>query len=447
MRLPQTILGLFKKEDESALLLEQPEAEAAASSPPTSAPPAAPAHSRVSRSDKARLKHFETRLRTLAEARGPSEPLVAGRLQIIALSRVKERLGEDWPRLATNVHRLTRKILERRLADEDIYARAGDCYVILFATLTDIEATFKAQAITREITTLLIGDLPELDEEPIRMTVHEIDPGALKAKPTLASLVARMDAAAREPDVIEDHGPTAPRCAASNLAQFDYLPIWSRRGRAIVGYLCTHRQGAGGDDRDLYDLDCQALRTVLTALPDMERAGRAALVVAPVHWDTLVQLQRRQGYLELCRQSPLQLNRQLGFAIADVAAGAWRDLIGDRLLPLKPFARLFLVWAPPEPAQIRHLADIGVEGVAFEVSSGVAFDDAQRQRIEEFARDAARHRLATCALGVDQRGTAQALLAAGVDFLGGEAIAPPVTAPGAAYRLDLSAGQGPGGRT
>jgi len=157
-----------------------------------------------------------------------------------------------------------------------------------------------------------------------------------------------------------------------------------------------------------------------------------------------VQMQRRQTYLDLCRHGPQQLNRRLGFAISDVAAGAWRDLICDRLLPLKPFARLFLVWTPPEPAQIRHLADIGVDALAFGLAPADPFDDAQRQRIQEFARDAARYRLATCALGVDQRSTALALLAAGVDFLGGEAVAPRVGAPGAAYRLDLTADSGGG---
>jgi hypothetical protein len=436
MRLPQALRGLFKSEDDPALLLDHPTAAAATAPSPASAP----ASRRQIRSDKARLKSFENRLHSLTAASSPSEPLIAGRLQIIALSRVKERLGEDWARLATRVHRLTRQILERRLADEDVYVQAGDCYVILFARLTGIEATFKAQAITREITALLIGDLPEVEEAPIRMTIHEIDPCELRAEPTLESLVARMDAAAaRETATIDDGGAGAPRRAEPGPAQFDYLPIWSRRGRAIVGYLCRRRQGAQSDEGDPYDLDCLALRTVLAALPDMERDGRAALVVAPVHWDTLVQLQRRQSYLDLCRQAPLQLNRRLAFAISDVAAGAWRDLICDRLLPLKPFARLFLVRVPPEPAQIRHLADIGVDALAFELAPAGAFDDAHRQRVLEFARDAARHRLATCALGVDRRSTALDLLAAGVDFLGGKAIAPRVGAPGAAYRLDLTA--------
>ena len=67
-----------------------------------------------------------------------------------------------------------------------------------------------------------------------------------------------------------------------------------------------------------------------------------------------------------------------------------------------------------------------------------AFDDAQRQRTLSFVRDAARHKLATCALGINERSIALTLLAAGVDFLGGDAIAPKVGAPGAAYRLDLT---------
>ncbi len=433
MKLPPAIRGLFRREDDPAPALERPVAVGAPAAHP------APAR-RAARTDRARLKRFEGRLRALIQAGSPLEPLVAGRLQIIALSRVKERLGGDWARLATRVHRLTQQILERRLTDQDVYVQMADRYVILFARLSSVEATFKAQAITREIAALLIGELPEVDEAPIRVTVHEIDPAELGARPTLARLVARLDdVAGRLSEKTDNDWPGDPHVADRDPAGFDYLPIWSRRGKAIVGYACSCRQGAGEGDEDPYDLDCLALRAVLASLVDMERNGYAALMVAPIHWGTLVQLQRRQGYLDLCRQGPRQLNRQLGFSISNLAAGAWRDLICDRLLPLKPFARLFIVCVPPEPALIRNLAGLGIDALAFDAPKAGALDDAERQRLEDFARDAGRHGLATCALGIGERSTALALLAAGVDFLAGDAIAPKVGAPGAAYRLELTA--------
>ena len=439
MRLPQAIRGLFRSEDESANPLERTAATGAAAMEGVSAPARAPTGRRATRSDKARLRRFEGRLRNLIQASSPSEPLVAGRLQIIALSRVKERLGEDWERLATKVHRLTRQILDRRLADEDVYVQIADRYIILFARLSSVEATFKAQAIVREITVLLIGELPEVDEAPVQITVHEIDPARMSARPTLKALVASLDAAAaRGSDAIDGSGSGRPDVTGGGPAQFDYLPIWSRRGKAIVGYACARRQGSSAEGEDPYDRDCLALRAVLASLPEMERYGYAALVVAPIRWDTLVQLQRRQTYLDLCRHMPRRLKRQLGFSISEVPAGAWGDLIHDHLFPLKPFARFFFVCAPPEPGQIRNLADIGVDALAFDAMPAGTFDEAQRQRIETFARDASRHKLATCALGVSERRAALALLAAGVDFLGGDAVAPKVGTPGAAYRLDLS---------
>jgi hypothetical protein len=428
MRLPHAFHGLFRKAGDPALLPD----DAAA----IGAPAGAPARRAPTRAD---LRQFERRLRALARAASRTEPLVAGRLQIIALSRVRERLADDWPRLATRVHRLTRQILERRLAQEDVYVQAGERYVILFAGLASVEATFKAQAIAREITALLIGELPEVDAAPVEIAIHEIDPGELRARPTLVTLSARMDAATPRATATSA-GVAGLRRADRCPPRFEYLPIWSRRGRAIVGYFSTCREAVAGDDQERYDLDCLALRSVLKALPRMARHGHAALVVVPVHWQTLVQLQRRHDYLDLCRQAQLPLNRHLGFAISDLAAGAWHDLIRDRLLPLKPFARLFLIWAQPEPAQIRQLAELGVDALAFEAPAAGVLDEAQHLRIQDFARDAARHNLATCALGVDRRSTALALLAAGIDFLGGDAIAAPVATPGAAYRLDLTAG-------
>jgi hypothetical protein len=122
MRLPPAIRDLFRTEDDPSLLLDL----AAGSDTPAALEAGAPARPRPSPSETARLERFESRLRTLAETGERSGPLVAGRLQIIALSRVKERLGEDWARLAAKVHRLTRQILERRLTDADVYVQAGD---------------------------------------------------------------------------------------------------------------------------------------------------------------------------------------------------------------------------------------------------------------------------------------------------------------------------------
>ncbi len=426
MRLPQAFRGLFRRHDDPELLLERRTAG--------HAPDPGPA-----RSDRARLKHFERRLRELTQAAERPEPLIAGRLQIIALARVKQRLGRDWPRLATRVHRLTRQLLDRRLAEADVYVRAaGDRYIVLFAKLTSVEATFKAQAIARELSALLIGELPPVDEAPVQVTVHEIDPGELSTRPTLGTLVARMDAESGASGMHARGGPGGPRPAPRGALPFDYLPIWSRRGRAIVGYLGGCRQDAEGHDQERYEVDCLALRSVLAALSRMEGHGHAAVVIAPVHWDTLVQLQRRPDYLDLCRQMPPQLNRRLGFAASDVAAGAWRDQIRDRLQPLKPFARFFLLRLPPEPAPIRDLAEIGLDALAFDNPQAGGLDAQQRERLESMVRDAARHKLATCALGIGDRSAALALLAAGVDFLGGDAVAPRVRAPGPAYRLELN---------
>ena len=131
---------------------------------------------------------------------------------------------------------------------------------------------------------------------------------------------------------------------------------------------------------------------------------------------------------------PARLNRQLGLSISDVPAGAWGDLIHDHLFALKPFARFFFVCAPPEPGQIRNLADIGVDALAFDAMPAGTFDEAQPATDRDLR---ARRRAQLDRAGVSERRAALALLAAGVDFLGGDAVAQKVAAPGAAYRLEL----------
>lgn len=99
---------------------------------------------------------FEAKIRALSK----QEPGTAtfGRLQLVGLQAVREKLGERWETALERVQAVAESVIRRRLSDSDSFRRGpDDDLIILFGELTGEEAWFKAKAIEQEIHERLIG--------------------------------------------------------------------------------------------------------------------------------------------------------------------------------------------------------------------------------------------------------------------------------------------------
>lgn len=102
------------------------------------------------------LATFERALRTIF-ANGNKAP--AGRINFLGLDEVRDRLGSRWEALRDRVHRLTRRIVETNLGEDDAFTRCGDlAYVLVFAHLDIDAATVKCAQIAHQIQEALFGD-------------------------------------------------------------------------------------------------------------------------------------------------------------------------------------------------------------------------------------------------------------------------------------------------
>ena len=88
-----------------------------------------------------------------------AQTMVASRLQLIGLGRVKSVLGDRWPKLAERVRGIAQTIVEKHLLPGDVFEMHGDdAFLVLFPQLSPGDARFKSDAICREIERHLIGE-------------------------------------------------------------------------------------------------------------------------------------------------------------------------------------------------------------------------------------------------------------------------------------------------
>jgi PAS domain S-box-containing protein len=94
-----------------------------------------------------------------------AKSVVAGKLQLIGLDAVRQRLGERWPALAERTFAMAERVIQKHLRQGDVLRRSSeDGFLVLFSNLSEAEAQFKALAIGNEIREQFIGELPEAAE-------------------------------------------------------------------------------------------------------------------------------------------------------------------------------------------------------------------------------------------------------------------------------------------
>src|SRR4051812_39384208 len=108
----------------------------------------------------------------------------AGRLHLVGLDDVREKLGPSWPAAAQKVQAIAEATIARRLLPGDVFEPYDDAsYVVLFASLGRVEAEFKCRAIRNEITRQLLGsewtDLSRVKSRYAELPVESLAEGGL----------------------------------------------------------------------------------------------------------------------------------------------------------------------------------------------------------------------------------------------------------------------------
>jgi hypothetical protein len=414
---------------------------------------------------------FHRHLAALLRGDGLNKPL-AGRVNFVGLTKIRDKLGPRWTHIAERADEITRKAIERRLTDADMYTRYEELhYVIVFAQLGKEQAQLKCALIAEEIAKRLLGE----DVDPELLEVKTVVPqpgGELKfedvpSADVLARRLAESEAAAKQdptlPDMTAGRAGTADEDAwwdtkvqngPDPLAgvQFVYRPMWDAKRNAVTTYLCLPAIPAASghltvgetempalEEDAIHRLDLLIQRQVISDLRKLIAANQRMLLCLPVHFATLASHARRSEYMALCQRGlPQQGIKLLAFELTGVPCGVPSGRLLEISAALRRFGRGVLLRTTIDQTHFRPPGECGISGVGFRDAAHGVPEWRQIQDMDRFAVAAKKAGLVAYVHGLRSMSLTTAAIAAGFDFVDGDVIKSVVERPSTAYSFDVA---------
>jgi len=402
---------------------------------------------------------FEDRLKAMLVQSGQGA-LFSGRINFIGLQKVKERFGAGWERIADRADHMARNIIERHLAQGDIFTSVDSLtYVMVFARLTADQAKVKCRAIADEIAMALLGEKGG-DLLEVKTAVTHVD-GTLHFETISLTdqLCASLEGAEDLEFIEAAEAPPEPRRAPPRgrdlLANFRavYRPIWDRSHNVVSAYLCAAQilsaDGASvlGDAEALVEddvdecarLDGKLCRHVLRDLAALTREGRQLLLTLPVHFETLSAAGRRRDYLAaLGRDLPDGAGKYLMMEVAGVPAGAPQSRLIEITATLRRLCRGFMLSLPVDVADFANVKGCGAAAIGCDIAHISCSEAALMQYMNRFARAAEKAGIPSYLHGARSLSRVVVALGAGFNYIDGGAVASPIEHPRGIvdFRLD-----------
>lgn len=300
--------------------------------------------------------------------------LLAGRLQLIGLNEVRDRLGDDWPRWSERAYAVSERVIRARLSNEDVFARNknGD-FIVCFSTLGGDAAWYKAQAIAEEIREKLIGDSAEgeLAEVQVETSSVTIAQSELADDPDIASLLsrkldekiarlrqnqARLIKEAYEQAILTPQRVYTTDGMPAPVVTAALDPESSARLEAL--------QAAVGGDNLQSEIDLLILdRSIDYVVGSIDHGDKRFLII-PLHYSTLHAQKTRETYMRLCRKLPEAVRGAIGFSIREIPEHLHAGRASELVSQLRHFARLRMLHLTRPDLQGIQLREAGISAIA-----------------------------------------------------------------------------------
>ena len=221
---------------------------------------------------------------------------------------------------------------------------------------------------------------------------------------------------------------------------WSYQPLWLVRNRLLTAYVLRAFPEVPDDYRVI--ANDSPLKEVLVrtdqpgpvdlplldiAVRDLHRTasqGRQAIVIVPVHFATLDRTNLRTLYLHICSQLPDEVRKYLVPEIVGVPADLAGFRLEERINQLRPFSRALLVRANLTEQQFRRWGNFGLHAVGVDMSQFLGSEADIMQGLEQFAEAAEGAKLRTYAYSIPSLSLTTATVVSGIDYIGGDLIAP-----------------------
>jgi hypothetical protein len=360
--------------------------------------------------------------------------LFPGKAFVISLSKVRERFGSKWPRIAERAHPLVREAVERHLTGRDIFTRFRDLdYLVVFANHTDEEALLKVTLIAMEVSKRLSGGDAAMKVLVVRKAADFTSGEIIFEDLGTAEVVARRleDGEASSESDVQPRSQGDPQST-----QFMYRPLWYVRHRLLASYLCLPARPlpsgrvltgyetlpGGTQSSRVAELDLATLRRVRDELTKLVKGGRKMLLACPVHQDTLAAGKSGKDYLSLYQSLPEALRKMVMIELVFGADVGSLDRLPEAALALSGLCRSLIARLPRLGARLPQLSHAGLESVGVDLGSASDPEARILGDMTQFAEWANAEGLKTFVHGLNSLSLTSAAIGAGFDYVDGSVV-------------------------
>jgi len=372
-----------------------------------------------------------------------ADALIAGNVQMLGFETLKERFGDQWHGIKDKVHLLTEGVIKKHITADDVYCLlSDDRFVVLFGKATKADANRTAQAIGRDVNARLSGAGAGADAVSVRPMVFEMprdDPAALRSPKALDESVEDAQRRAQAAEV-------AKVDAAKDRLRMRFWPIANVRKRLVSLYHADLHVPDGTDlGFDLSDIsDTGAVEATIDRLV-LQKAGTAlieaasqrwrALLIAPVHYDTLATKSYRTQYLEVCRLLPRIAEKRLFLMVRGLSDDVPQGRLHTLFSYLGPFVAGFIGDFSPAFRRAEKLGGVRMVAIGVDGHAMAAPTAKDVEGLRAFVVGNKGARMRRYFYGASTFEAATAARRARFDYVQGAGVAPAMPVAGKVFRV------------
>jgi len=405
---------------------------------------------------------------------GEQRTVLSGNIHLIGMQRIREKVGDDWPRIADRAMDVANKCIARACGPDDVFLTYDELsFLIIFANLSKEQAQLRCMEIVEDITRRLLGEGASPETAEVSTGVFETDGTLIFNAISKNDLIARVtgqigEEAETPPAPLEAEDATLEAEIDDSLPDYSpfhidqqkalasirvlYQPMWNLRHKAIVSYFAT------ATARNVFSVnlwDDMVRRNFSHVLSSVEvdifvahiamrdfakriAQGPRLLIGWPVHFETLASRNYRNLFIEFCRDIPEEVRKLLILELDGLPEGVPNSRVLEIISVLRPFCRVVNVRVAPEFKRFEVFSGSQIGGVGFSLS-GLPLRDSQRiSMMDRFVGDATRVGLRCYVHGLNTRAQALAAATAGFEWVNGAAVGEPSNDLGQMRRFQIA---------
>jgi PAS domain S-box-containing protein len=357
----------------------------------------------------------------------PPRRVIAARLRLVGMERVREQLGARWDAVAERAVATAETVLRRGLDRQDRMSRCDGDFLVCFAGLSAAEAASHATALAEEITRHLAGEVAESAARAVSFAAEIAVPSEIEAPEALSQAI-RARLLAEQAGALADAWALLQRSAASAVLRPE--TVLHATGRTSSYVLAGMDDGLDGRLLHLAGLGWTGQEPDLPAEVLLLRLGLAcawmatqdagATIIIPAPWSSLSQRRVLERAARLLWEVPRPMRERIGFEVRAVPANVSRSRLGELVTALTALGR------PPSIELSAPAAACVLEGIVQRLDLVTMHVDSLllpgTARAEALVRELAAWRARLLVREVDHDEQFTLLYAMGVPLLAGRAL-------------------------